>query len=604
MSFRAKLLLMFSVSIVIVVALVSVIVSATLRRSFERLDQERTAALATQFRNEFARRGQEVTQRVAAVAEREATLRMAADLGRPNADPSPYVNEAGTAAAAHQLDLLEFVAADGTIISSAQWPARFGYKETLVPADDGTARSPFLRREEVADGAILGLIAVRAVRLAGSQLFVIGGERLDKSFLASMVLPEGVRAMLYRSTGPHFSASALTDATGPVQRAEPLAPLIAEVLRERREASRMMSWSGDPGDDEMLHAIPLSGRDGEVLGIFILGSSRREIVAIERHIGWVALLVACAGILLGILLSGWVAARITQPVDELADAARQVAKGNLDARVYTNTKDELGDLAAAFNRMTRDLSDHRERLVQAERVAAWRELARRLAHELKNPLFPLQITVENLVRSRERDPAQFDEVFQESTRTLLAELANLKAIIGRFSDFAKMPAPQLQRVDVNDVVRNALKVFEARFAAANGGAPIGVETDLDPALQPIDADPDLLHRALQNLVLNAMDAMPSGGTLALRTRQHNGSALIEVSDSGTGLTKEECDRLFTPYYTTKQHGTGLGLALVQSVVSDHHGKISVTSEPGRGTTFRIELPARMPETVQARGANV
>ncbi len=604
MSFRAKLLLMFSVSIVIVVALVSAIVSATLRRSFERLDQERAAALITQFRNEFARRGQEVAQRVAAVAERESTLRMAADLGRPNADPSPYVNEAGAAAAAHQLDLLEFVSSDGTIISSAQWPARFGYKEGLVQAEEGSPQSPFLRREEVADGTILGLVTVSPVRAAGSRLFVIGGQRLDKSFLASLVLPEGVRAMLYRSTGPRFSPSALTDARGPVQRTEPLAPLIAEVLRARRESSRMMSWSDDAAGDEMLHAIPLSGRDGEVLGIFILGSSRREIVAIERHIGWVALLVACAGILLGILLSGWLATRVTQPVDELADAARQVAKGNLDARVYTTTKDELGDLAAAFNRMTRDLSDHRERLVQAERVAAWRELARRLAHELKNPLFPLQITVENLVRSRERDLAQFDEVFQESTRTLLAELANLKAIIARFSDFAKMPAPQLQRVDVNDTVRNALKVFEARFAAGNGGAPIAVEADLDPSLQPIDADPDLLHRALQNLVLNAMDAMPSGGKLAIRTRQHDGHALIEVSDSGTGLTKEECDRLFTPYYTTKQHGTGLGLAIVQSVVSDHHGKISVTSEPGRGTTFRIELPARMPETVQARGVNV
>jgi len=602
-SFRAKLLLMFSVSVVIVVALVSAIVSATLRRSFERLDQERTAALATQFRNEFARRGQEVSRRVAAVAERDSTLRMAADLARPNADSSPYVNEAGAVATAQQLDLLEFVSSDGAIISSAQWPARFGYKEVLHQLDEAATQPAFLRREDVADGAILGLVAARPVRVAGSQLYVIGGERLDKSFLASLVLPEGVRAMLYRSTGPRFVPSAVTDAAGPVPGADALGPLVAAVLRERRESSQMVPSTSDLAGDEMLHAIPLAGRDGEVLGVFILASSRRELVAIERHIGWVALLVACAGILLGILLSGWVAARVTQPVDELADAARQVAKGNLDARVYTTTKDELGYLAAAFNRMTRDLSDQRDRLVQAERVAAWRELARRLAHELKNPLFPLQITVENLVRARERDPSQFDEVFQESTRTLLAELANLKAIIGRFSDFAKMPAPQVQRVDVNQAVRNALKVFEARLAAGAGGAPIRSETDLDPGLQPIDADPDLLHRALQNLVLNAMDAMPSGGNLVIRTRQKDAAVQIEVSDTGTGLTKEECDRLFTPYYTTKQHGTGLGLAIVQSVVSDHHGKISVESEPGRGTTFRIELPARMPETVLARGAD-
>lgn len=605
MSFRAKLLLMFSLSVVIVAALVSAMVSVTLRRSFERLDEERTSALVAQFRNEFARRGQDVSQRVAAIAERESTQRMAADLARPNSDPSPYVAEAGAVAAAHQLDLLEFVASDGTIISSAQWPARFGYHEDfLARTGDWPVQPAFLKREEVADGSVLGLVAVRTVQIAGSTLYVAGGERLDKSFLASLVLPEGLRAMLYRSPGARFSPSALTDIQGPVARAEELGPLIARVQKERRETSGMISWSDDPATAEMWHAIPLTGRDGEVLGIFLLGSSRRDLVAVERHIGWVALLVACAGILLGVLLSGWVATRVTQPVDELADAARQVAKGNLDARVYTTAKDELGDLAAAFNRMTRDLSEQRDRLVQAERVAAWRELARRLAHELKNPLFPLQITVENLVRAREQAPAQFDEVFQESTGTLLTELGNLRTIIGRFSDFAKMPAPQVQLVNINDVAQGALKVFEARFSIDNGGGTIRAVTELDPAIQPIAADPDLLHRALQNLVLNAMDAMPSGGTLTVRTRQQDDSVLLEVSDSGTGLTKEECGRLFTPYYTTKQHGTGLGLAIVQSVVSDHRGRISVESEPGRGTTFRIELPLRMPETVLARGANV
>ncbi len=601
MSLRAKLLLMFSVSVVIVVALVSAIVSATLRHSFERLDEQRTSALVAQFRAEFARRGQDVVHRVTAIAEREATVRMAADLARSNADPSPYVGEAAAVAAAYQLDLLEFVSADAMIVSSAQWPARFGYRERFLdPAMDWSAQPAFLKREELADETALGLVVVRPVHLGGSTLYVVGGERLDQHFLASLVLPEGMRAMFYRTTGPRFTSSALADARGPVQNAETLAPLVAEVQRERREISSTVRWSVDSSSDEVVHAIPLAGRDGEVLGIFLLSSSHREIAAVERHIGWVALLVACAGILLGVLLSGWVAARVTRPVDDLADAARQVAKGNWDARVYLSSDDELGELAAAFNRMTRELSGQRDRLLQAERVAAWRELARRLAHELKNPLFPLQITVENMMRARERDPHHFEEIFQESTRTLLAELANLRTIISRFSDFAKMPAPQFQRVNLNDVVRDALKLFEPRF----GGLNIKVETALDSHLQPVDADPDLLHRALQNLILNAMDAMPSGGKITMRTIQRESSAVVEVTDTGTGLTHEECERLFTPYYTTKQHGTGLGLAITQSVVSDHHGKISVESAPAHGTTFRIELPMRIPETERARGANV
>ncbi len=109
-------------------------------------------------------------------------------------------------------------------------------------------------------------------------------------------------------------------------------------------------------------------------------------------------------------------------------------------------------------------------------------------------------------------------------------------------------------------------------------------------LEPIAADPELLHRALSNLVLNAMDAMPNGGTITLRTLQGDGQGVVQISDTGTGLTPEEVERIFTPYYTSKQHGTGLGLAIVQSVVSDHGGRISVQSQPGKGTTFVIELP--------------
>jgi nitrogen fixation/metabolism regulation signal transduction histidine kinase len=214
-------------------------------------------------------------------------------------------------------------------------------------------------------------------------------------------------------------------------------------------------------------------------------------------------------------------------------------------------------------------------------------LARRLAHELKNPLFPLQLTVENLLRARQQSPQQFEEIFQESSSTLLAEIANLKAIISRFSEFSKMPQPQFQQIQLNDVVRNVGRLFQAQLHTPD--APIECKLELAEPMDPIAADADLLHRALSNLVLNAMDAMPDGGMLTLRTRQQGDLSYVEVSDTGTGLTPEECERLFTPYYTSKLHGTGLGLAIVQSVISDHGGRISVRSESGRGTTFIIEL---------------
>jgi nitrogen fixation/metabolism regulation signal transduction histidine kinase len=292
---------------------------------------------------------------------------------------------------------------------------------------------------------------------------------------------------------------------------------------------------------------------------------------------------------LAILLSSWAATRVTRPVEQLAQAAQEVAAGNWNAQVEVSGRDELARLADSFNRMTAELLGQKERLVQAERVAAWRELARRLAHELKNPLFPLQLTVENLVRARHQSPEQFEEVFRESSRTLLAEISNLKAIIGRFSEFSKMPQPQLQQVQVNDVIRGVAQLFRAQLEAP-GRARIHCELQLDQRIEPVEADPELLHRAISNLVLNAMDAMPHGGTLTLRTRSENNKVMIDVADTGSGLTTEECERIFTPYYTSKQHGTGLGLAIVQSVVSDHGGRICVESPPGRGTTFVIELP--------------
>jgi nitrogen fixation/metabolism regulation signal transduction histidine kinase len=284
----------------------------------------------------------------------------------------------------------------------------------------------------------------------------------------------------------------------------------------------------------------------------------------------------------------------------LAHAAQDVAAGNWDTRVEIHGGDEVAQLAESFNRMTAELLAQKERLVQTERVAAWRELARRLAHELKNPLFPLQLTVENLMRARTQSPEQFDEVFRESATTLLTEISNLKKIIGRFSEFSKMPQPQLQAVQVNEVLAQIVKLYQVQLQAP-GRAPIACELEVNENLGTIAADPDLLHRALSNLVLNAMDAMPNGGTLTLRTRRDDGKVIIEVADTGSGLTPEECERIFTPYYTSKQHGTGLGLAIVQSVVSDHGGRISVQSQPGRGTTFVIELPDH-PEALQKTAA--
>jgi two-component system nitrogen regulation sensor histidine kinase NtrY len=594
MSFRNKIFLIFLVTVLASVSLVAYAVTYYTQRSFEQMDSQRTDALVAQFKKEFAQRGEMVVQQVENVNNSDATVHMAFDLARPNTDSSLYLHDARGAAQTYNLDFVEFVNFDGVLISSVQYPARVGYKNDWVTATknwDGTGA--FLKREELPDAVALSLTAVRTQTVGDKSLYIIGGRRLDQNFLASLVLPTGMRALLYRNLEPNFSPVALTDANGPVTQADQFQPLIEQVQKQPvpEMLVKSIQWTGDPASAETFHAIPLPGRHDELLGVLLLGSPQRELVLLRRQILKTAGFVALAAILIGLFLSWWISKRITRPVEELANGARDVASGRWDTHIDVHGSDEIGQLAAAFNDMTHTLAAQKEKLVQTERVAAWRELARRLAHELRNPLFPLQITVENLQRARQLGPAQFQEVFSEATATLKAELANLNSIVGRFSDFSKMPAPQFTRVNANEALRNAVRLFEPQFTAV-GKPSIATEYFLTESLPEIDADPDLLHRAFQNLVLNALDAMPAGGTLTLRTADGEDTVRVEVADTGKGLTPEECSRLFTPYYTTKQLGTGLGLAIVQSVVSDHHGTISVSSDEGRGTTFRIDLPRR------------
>ncbi len=592
MSFRRKLLLLFALAITLSVAAVTWSISAITRRAFERADEQRTAALVSEFRNEFHRRGDEIVDRIEAIAASEAAARMALSLIRDSPDYGAYLGEARNMADNRQLDFLEFVDSQGTIISSAQWPAKFGYKESSVPLGATPPKEAFLRMEPLPEGSALSLSAIREVSAGDKSLYVIGGRRVDKNFLAGLDLPPGMRALLYQNVSPDFSPQQLQGSSGSVTEPERLASLVKRVQTGKQEATELVHWAADAAADETVHAIPLTGQNNELLGILLIGNSRRPYVELQQRIRSAALLVGGGGIFLAILLSSWAAAKVTRPVEQLADAAREVAHGNWNTQVEVTSSDELGDLAQSFNRMTHELTEQREKLVQTERVAAWRELARRLAHELKNPLFPLQLTVENLIRAREQSPEMFEEILKESSSTLLAEIANLKAIISRFSEFSKMPQPQLQRVQLNEVVQNVVRLFHAQFHSPER-MPIECILDLDRQLASIAADPDLLHRAISNLVLNAMDAMPKGGTLTLRTRQHGDRVTLEVSDTGSGLTPEECERLFTPYYTSKAHGTGLGLAIVQSVVTDHDGRISVRSRPGEGTTFSIELPENL-----------
>lgn len=582
MSLTSKLLLLVTLTIAASVGAVAWLIEARTQQSFREVNEERTSALVTQFRREFDREGEEITRGVDDIANSGSMLQMA--LAFSGGRDFDRYEAAKSSAAAEHLDFLDLLAPDGTIISSAHYSARFGYKQRwfLDQASEIPQRT-FLRQVETPQGNVLGILCIRSLKTHGASFYVVGGRKLDSALLRSLATPAGMRILIYSS--PEQGTGEFLSSTNESFEADKLLPLAQKALQQQNQISEIVQWTN--GAKEIFHVIALPGFGDKPAAVLLVGNSLQQQQALEAHIARVSLLIAMCGIAFGLILSGVIAAHITRPVKDLAEAASEIGRGNWDVKVSAGARDEIGQLAEAFNQMTHELIAQRERLVQSERVAAWRELARRLAHELKNPLFPLQLTVENLLRAREAGPEQFEEVFRESTTTLLAEIANLKTIIGRFSDFSKMPAPQLQPVDLNEMVRSVAQLFQGQFERQPGKIQAVLQLDSVPQ---ISADPVLLRRVLENLVLNAVDAMPKGGQLTFRTSANEKHAVLEVSDTGVGLTPEECERLFTPYYTSKQHGTGLGLAIVQSVISDHKGTISVSSRKNEGTTFHVELP--------------
>jgi nitrogen fixation/metabolism regulation signal transduction histidine kinase len=577
------MLLMLALTVMGVVAAVGWTGSVRVRHVFEAMDRQQTDMLVSQFQREFNQRASETASTMERMAASDVLRRIAFDLNN-GGDTAPYLTVALPLAQEYRLDYLELVAHDGSIISSLQWTARFGYKEPAIAA---VGKPAFLKQEDLSDGTSqIGLFATRVTTGSDPPLYLVGGRQLDAGFVKDFSVPAGTQVLIYRNVSGPFDPHNFAGATQGLDAAGHYQALVDDARTNGNNAEGIVYLTSRREDSMSVTAIPLKAMDGNVLAVLVVANSRRSMVEVQRHIRDIAYGIAGLGIIFAVLASLWIAARISRPIEELARAAGQVASGDWDTRVDIRSLDEVGDLARSFNNMTRQLADQRDRLLQAERVAAWRELARRLAHELKNPLTPLQITVENMVRAKKLPKKEFDEVFRESTTTLEAEIENLKTIVGRFSDFSKLPKPQVVEMDAREAVRRVLKLYGPSLEEKH--IELGTSIGAEPL--PILGDSELLHRALSNLVLNAMDAMPDGGTLTVSAVPAKEMARISVSDSGAGLTPEESERLFTPYYTTKTHGTGLGLAIVQSVVADHNGTIAVENVEGGGARFVIGLP--------------
>ncbi len=299
--------------------------------------------------------------------------------------------------------------------------------------------------------------------------------------------------------------------------------------------------------------------------------------------------------LLILLAASWVglylARRVTVPIQALAEGTRRLSGGDLAHRVEVDADDELGVLVASFNRMSAELEANREllerqhrELVEAQRLAAWNEAARRVAHEIKNPLTPIRLAAERMLhRHRQGDPG-LGGTIEEGVETIVREVGTLQAMVDEFSRYARMPRPRPVRVDFQRLIDETVHLYR-------GVKPgVEVEAEVDPAAAEAWLDPEQIRRALINLLDNAVEATPAPGRVAVRAAAANDHLAIAVADSGPGIPPESKAKLFLPHFSTKARGTGLGLAIVHRIVTDHQGTIRVEDNQPQGTVFTIELP--------------
>ncbi len=326
------------------------------------------------------------------------------------------------------------------------------------------------------------------------------------------------------------------------------------------------------GGLEAILTVPMTLRQQEI---------DTEITELDRNVN----LGAVVFILLGAFLGYSMAERIGDPVQRLTRASRRIAAGDLDQRVVARTADELQRLVEAFNSMAEELSRQRVQLERTHRLEAWAEMARQVAHDIKNPLTPIQLSAEHLRRVHKDRGEPLSPVLESCVDTILVQVRVLRQISSEFASFASTPTARIADLPIRPIVDEVVDAYRTGLPERTH-----VTNEVESGLPLVRVDRVLLGRAMTNIIENALHAMPSGGTLSVRvTRADADHVAVAISDTGIGMDEEALARLFEPYFSTKATGTGLGLSIARRNVDLMGGQIDVTSATGAGTTVTLRV---------------
>jgi len=281
--------------------------------------------------------------------------------------------------------------------------------------------------------------------------------------------------------------------------------------------------------------------------------------------------------------------RISHPIVELTEATRRVAEGNFSIQIISRRNDELGLLIRSFNAMVQDLEKSRAAILKNEKISIWQNMAQQLAHEIKNPLTPIKLSAERVLRRWQNEPERIGEIIESSMMAIIQETEGLSHLLNEFRSLSKPTEPSKIWTKLKEPIEEVVNTYSNSYPSVKFNIDY-VETGF-----LLKIDKNRLLQILTNILINAIDAMNGAGLIEIRTdlvKKHNVNyCRLSIKDSGKGINEQEGHFVFTPYYTTKDSGTGLGLPIVERIINDHGGAIWFDSAEGMGTTFYIDLPA-------------
>lgn len=339
-------------------------------------------------------------------------------------------------------------------------------------------------------------------------------------------------------------------------------------------------------ENAVLHTPNEEGKEEAIKALRKYRQMMALIRPLKREFITFTILLSLFIILFSTVLTVLITVRVTTPLRKLEEAAKRLAKGDFPRISGVRTKDEVGNLIRTFNSMSAALEESKKRLRIAEREAAWKDAARAVSHEIRNPLTPIRLATERLREKMSKGEKNIDEVILNTTGMILEEIENLDGIAKSFSEFAKLPEPRKKMDDVNEIIKEVVFLYSEYEG-------IEIKQALGENIPQFAIDRDRIKEVLINIIKNSIEAMGGGGTIWITSEfnEKEKNLTLSVKDNGCGLTVDP-SLVFIPHFTTKEKGSGLGLAISKRIIEAHNGMIQVKSKEGEGTEFTITIPKK------------